>query len=314
METPSRWRHEGDGMHGLIFVTWEKYLAERFGTSLLGDYRRKIGESPSDAPLTSRVYDDELLLAGVAAASQLTRTPVDTLLHEYGRYFILNGLTSRLCSYLLTQVHGGRDLLLVMSQAHEQMSQVGDGVTPPLFGYEAMPGDPSSLYLYYDSPRRLCTLLHGSIEGAAIRYGEHAQVSEQTCMKLGAAACKFAVRFTPSSSPSAVPLSGVSLASQASQAPGISQVDPSQEERWEAQRRMADLVYAILPDEGGITLSEAQQELRERHPEIVEATRPFLVLEALNHLHHVGWVATTANEPGDTLGNRRYWRTTRIGG
>src|SRR5947207_9991933 len=47
--------------------------------------------------------------------------PVDTLLWEYGRYFMLNGLTSHLCACLLTQVTNGRDLLLMMHTAHVQM-------------------------------------------------------------------------------------------------------------------------------------------------------------------------------------------------
>ena len=170
-------------MHGLIFVTWEKYLAERFGASLLDDYRRAIGEGIGATPLASRVYSDEQLLAGVAAASRLTRVAVDALLHEYGRYFILNGLTSRLCAYLLNGVHGGRDLLLMMRSAHEQMNHAEESVMSPVFEYEAMPGDPFGLYLIYDSPRQLCSVLLGAIEGAAIRYGEHAQVREQTCMK-----------------------------------------------------------------------------------------------------------------------------------
>jgi|SRR5215472_7004506 len=125
-------------MHGLIFVTWEKYLAERFGTSLVAVYRRAIGEDSGERPLTSRVYDDEQLLGGVAAASRLTQLPVDTMLREFGRYFILNGLTGRLCAYLLNQVHSGRELLLVMRQAHEQMSQAGDGIAPPLFQYDVL--------------------------------------------------------------------------------------------------------------------------------------------------------------------------------
>src|SRR5947199_2898112 len=105
-------------MHGLIFVTWEKYLSERFGSSLLNEYRKAIGEAPATAPLASRVYDDQTLLAGVGAACTLTRLPAETLLREYGRYFIVNGLTSHLCAYLLSQVHTGYDLLLTMRTAH----------------------------------------------------------------------------------------------------------------------------------------------------------------------------------------------------
>src|SRR6266566_1538341 len=117
----------GEDMHGLIFVTWEKYLSERFGSSLLNAYRKAIGEMTATAPLVSRVYDDATLLAGVGMACQLTHLPADTLLREYGRYFILNGLTRHLCAYLLSQMHSGRDLLLTMRQAHEQMSRTPDG-------------------------------------------------------------------------------------------------------------------------------------------------------------------------------------------
>src|SRR5437763_9132868 len=101
-------------MHGLIFVTWEKYLAERFGDGLLSRYRSAIGETPASAPLCTHVYSDETMLAGVGAACKLTGLPADTLLREYGRYFMLNGLTRHLCAYLLTRVQSGRDLLLTM--------------------------------------------------------------------------------------------------------------------------------------------------------------------------------------------------------
>lgn len=297
-------------MHGLVFVTWEKYLGERFGTSLLASYRQAIGEAVGEAPLVSRVYDDEHLLAGVAAASRLTRTDADVLLREYGRYFIVNGLTSRLCAYLLNGVHGGRELLLMMRTAHEQMSHAAESVTPPLFRYEAMPGDPTGLYLIYDSPRRLCSVLYGTIEGAAVRYGEQVLVREEACMKHGAPACVFAIRFLRPSAPSAPAPRHTTSTPAVSHA---SQPDPEREDRWQEQRRLADQVYAILPDADGIMLGEVQERLRTRFPEVAEANRPYLVLEALNHLDHAGWIATSASEPGDVLGSRRYWRAPRVG-
>src|SRR5438094_6488978 len=158
-------------MHGLIFVTWEKYLSERFGASLLYKYRAAIGETPAQSPLASRVYNDETLLAGVGAACKLTGLPADVLLQEYGRYFMLNGLTSHLCAYLLAQVHSGRDLLLTMRKAHAQMRRTPDELAPPLFSYEAISADPSEFALIYDSPRKLCAVLLGAIECAAERYG-----------------------------------------------------------------------------------------------------------------------------------------------
>lgn len=284
-------------MHGLIFVTWEKYLNDRYGPNLLYEYRQKIGEAPSMTPLATKVYDDATLLAGVGAAHELTQTPVDTMLREYGQYFLVNGLTSRLCAYLLNQVHSARELLLTMRDAHNQIAHASaEGVAPPLFEYDSVPGDPNGIVVKYDSPRKLCPLLLGAIEGTATRYGEQVSVRETTCMKQGAPMCTFEVRFAPGSSPSRAIHDGNGNTA-----------------RWDTQRRLADLIYTLLPDADGITLAEIQERLR-GHGVGPDLTRPFLVLEAINHLHHAGWSANTANEPGDDLARRRYWRLPRMAG
>jgi len=281
---------EGYCMHGLIFVTWEKYLSERFGSSLLYEYRAAIGETPATAPLASRIYSDETLLAGVGAATKLTGVPVDTLLREYGHYFVINALTSHLCAYLLTQVQSGRDLLLVMRDAHAQMRRIPDAITPPLFAYEAISTNPNELALIYDSPRQLCPVLLGAIEGAAERYGERVSLIERTCMKRGGPVCRFEMRFFPPSS---------ELVRQ--------QETPEQLAHRRAQHQLADLVWSVLPDQDGVTLTELQGMLPlwRVNP---NQLRPSFLLEAVRHLQHAGLVASTANQRGDDLTRRRYWR------
>src|SRR5438876_7702357 len=151
-------------MQGLIFVTWEKYLSERFTDLVLREYRDNLGKTLPTPILASRVYDDNVLLAGVAEASQITKVPVEMLLREFGRYFITNGLTRHLCAYILTQVHSGRDLLLAMHDSHQQMSRLPEGLTPPLFQYAIHPQKSDVLTLIYDSPRKLCPVLMGAVE------------------------------------------------------------------------------------------------------------------------------------------------------
>ncbi len=277
-------------MHGLIFVTWEKYLRDRFGEKLLDQYRIEIGESAASAPLASHIYNDDTLLAGVNAAGRLTHLPIDTLLWEYGRYFMINGLTSHLCAYLLSQVHSGRDLLLAMRQAHAQMRRVPGGLTPPLFSYEPMSFRPSDIALVYDSPRQLCAVLWGAIEGAAERYGERVQIVERHCMKRGAPVCRFELHF---SSPVSQPLAYLET--------------PEQIARRRNRQQLANLVLSVLPDSKGVRLVDVQELLRswQLHP---DQKRPRALLEALQHLQHAGLVATTANQPGDDLAHRRYWR------
>lgn len=278
-------------MHGLIFVTWEKYISERFGETLLKEYREAIGETAATSPLASRTYSDGVLLAGVGAACKLTGLPLDTLLWEYGRYFMLNGLTSHLCAYLLTKVNNGRELLLMMRKAHAQMRRLPDGLTPPLFEYQAISASPHELALIYDSPRHLCALLWGAIEGAAQRYGQRVQVVEVSCMKHGAPICRFELHF---SAPISKPLEALET--------------PEQIAKRANQQQMANLVLSVLPTEYGLTLVELQEHLRVWEVN-QQQIRPAVLLEALRHLQHAGLVSSTANQPGDNLANRRYWRT-----
>jgi hypothetical protein len=278
-------------MHGLIFVTWEKYLAERFGETLLKEYREAIGETAATSPLASRTYSDDVLLAGVKTSCQLTNVPLDTLLWEYGRYFMLNGLTSHLCAYLLTKVSNGRDLLLMMRKAHAQMRRLPDGLTPPLFEYQAISTSVNDVSLIYDSPRQLCALLWGAVEGAAQRYGQRVQVVEISCMKRGAPVCRFDLHF---STPISKPLEALET--------------PEQIAKRANQQQLANLVLSVLPTDYGLNMMELQDHLHiwEVNPQQV---RPALLLESLRHLQHAGLVSSTANQPDDNLSNRRYWRT-----
>jgi Haem-NO-binding len=278
-------------VHGLIFVTWEKYLLERFGSSFLHQYRATIGETPASAPLASRVYDDATLLAGVGVATNLSHLPTNTLLREYGRYFIINGLTNHLCSYLLGQVKSGRELLLIMRRAHEQMGRTPDSITPPLFTYEVLASDPRGFTLVYDSVRHLCPVLHGCIEGAAERYGEKVYIVETACMSRDAAACRFNVRFF---APSSGPLARYET--------------PEQIVRRNAKRQLAEIVLSVLPTRDGITLQELQSIMQLWQQLNPQQSRPSVLLESLRYLQHAGLVASSANQRGDILANRRYWR------
>lgn len=282
-------------MHGLIFVTWEKYLAERFGSSFLGDYRKEIGETPSTAPLASRLYGDDVLLAGVGAAHHLTGIAVDTLLHEYGRYFIINGLTSHLCAGVLAEVHSGRELLLTMRDVHARLRLSHTGVTPPLFNYE-ISSTPNTVRLIYDSPRKLCSVLWGAIEGAAERYNERVSIVERSCMKHGAQGCLLEAHFSNPTRDSQQLLQ-----------------TPEQAARTQRQRELTGWVLAVLPEYGtsavpGATLADIQVRLQEQGLMQPYHLRPAVLLEAIQHLQFAGRVRSNADQPADMLVDRRYWR------
>lgn len=283
-------------MHGLIFMTWEKYLKDRFGKRFLDAYRNAIGETAANLPLANRLYDDETLLAGVGAASRLASMPPEKLLREYGRYFIINGLTGHLCLYILAQVHSGCDLLLTMRNAHARLRTTLEGLQPPLFEYEPSPS-PNAVILRYDSPRKLCDVLLGAIEGAAERFGETVHIQEHVCMKSSAPFCRISARFqAPQNDPDRYRRSTNNAGQQKIHAP------------------LLDLVWDALPDAGrsdGIRLAELQGTLQRRHRVHMHHLRPAVLLEALHQLQFAGYVMSTAHQPYDNFMDRRYWRVNK---
>jgi hypothetical protein len=181
-----------------------------------------------------------------------------------------------------------------MRDAHAQMRRAPDGLTPPLFKYEDVSPANREFILIYDNHRNLCPLLWGAIKGAAKLYNEKAQIVEQTCMRQGAPACRFKVAFYPTSEN---PYADAQLAAQNA-----------------AKRQFADFVLSMIPDSHGITLAELQGMMKNYYQDSSpRQLRPSILLEALHHLQHAGLVASTINQPGDTLMTRRYWRVPTSG-
>lgn len=281
-------------MLGLIFMTWEKYLGDRFGEQLLTDYRSLLGDTSTEVQTASRYYDDELLYKGVGIASQLVHKSADILAREYGRYFIVNALTNKLCSYLLTQVHSGRELLLAMRESHARIQTAFEGATPPAFEYGTT-SDPAEIVLIYRSERGLCPLLLGSIEGAALRYNERVRVIERTCMKHGAPACRFEARFYPNTQH--LPLR-----------------NPVAERHQQEQNTLSSMILALLPYEEhsqGYTLEDIQQQLTARRGHLPQL-RLAVLFEAVQRLQFAGLAKCNANDDTGAMLTRRYWRTPSI--
>lgn len=283
-------------MHGSIFVTFERFVEKRLGVAALRFYRSYLDQEIGNHRhvLINQVYPDEVLLKGIQLISAQQKIPVDTLVREYGHYYITNELTGYLCSHLLQRVKSAKALLLVMSHAHLQMQFASHYVlAPPLFEYEHHPYDSNILTVIYKDPRKLCSLLHGAIEGAAERYHEKVAIYEETCMKRGDPACRFLIRF---------------LTARTTYA--LQPATPQETQR----RELLHLVLQTLPEqaEEAITLHALPLAILQRFPNKVLPTLHLSHLYmALEQLQAVGLVSTL-NAPTTVLGQRRYWRVPRV--
>jgi hypothetical protein len=176
-------------VHGLIFTSFRDYLVSAYGNETA---TAVFGAEPEY--LLSESYPDESLLRLIELASAHTGLEPDEIVFELG-VFTAEVTFARLYPAFFDVSASTRDFLLsVETRIHELVRATIPNARPP--SLEITPLGDEGVSIVYSSPRRMCVLLRGLTEGAARRYGEHAEMEERTCMLRGDPACTFDVSFS----------------------------------------------------------------------------------------------------------------------
>jgi hypothetical protein len=171
-------------VHGLIFVSLRDYVATAHGTA--AEEEVMAGEP---VYLVSDAYPDERFTALVERACELAGLPRDELLHDFGA-FTAEKTFARLYPALFDVSGSTRAFLLtVETPIHEVVRVAIPEALPPRLRVSEI-GE-HGVSIVYASPRRLCAMLRGLVEGTARHYGETVQIEERTCMHRGDEACTF---------------------------------------------------------------------------------------------------------------------------
>ena len=175
-------------MHGLIFASFRDYLVSEHGEDaasevLAGEPLYSLGEA----------YADEQFLELLERACGRTALSRDEILFEFG-VFTAATTFARLYSVVFKASSTARDFLLTVEEPiHDVIRVVLPDARPPELAMTDFGQD--GLEIVYTSPRRICAMLRGLVEGTGRVYDETLQVEELECMHQGAAACRLLVRF-----------------------------------------------------------------------------------------------------------------------
>jgi hypothetical protein len=185
-------------MHGLIFVEFTRFL-EPHGITWT-ELQRATNRSPDRHYAADALYDDTELLQLVALATAKTGQTQEELLRSFGRFLapalVRVGLEKE---WLLPNMHTAAILRRVDTLIHRRLREHNPNLSPPhLHPYWV---DVNLVQIAYDSPRRLCPLLIGLVEGMATHFNEPIEVKETACMLQGAPECEISIRF-PDTEPS----------------------------------------------------------------------------------------------------------------
>jgi len=180
-------------VHGVIFTSFRDYLTAEHGASVA---RAVFADQPIF--LLSESYDDPVLLELVGKAATETKTDVGEVVHEFGRFMGATTFTRLYPAFFAIAPTAREFLLTVETRIHELVRATIPNAEPPQLRVDEH--GPESICIVYSSPRRLCILLRGLVQGTADHYGETAEIDESTCMLRGDPSCTFKIMFTPSTS------------------------------------------------------------------------------------------------------------------
>ena len=175
-------------MKGIVFNLLEETITEEFG---LGAWDNLLDIAGLDGAYTSLgSYPDGEIFNLVAAASTVLGKTQAEILRWFGRR-AMPYLAQRYPAFFEAQ-QTGRDFILSVNHIiHPEVRKLYAGAGCPHFHFREPSVD--TLIIGYQSPRKLCDLAHGFIEGAADRYGEQVTVEHLACMNRGDHNCQIAV-------------------------------------------------------------------------------------------------------------------------
>lgn len=182
-------------MKGVIFCLLEKMVVTHGGADA---WDRLVRQTPLKTVgggfLGPATYPDEDLFALVGTASAMTGQPVGELMRAFAR-FIFPDLMRVSPLFAPIGMTAKRFLMSVDRVIHVEVRKLHPEANLPYFDYE----DPASdrLVMLYRSPRNLCDMVPGLIEGASEYFGEGIEQVHAKCVRDGHPHCRFELRFTP---------------------------------------------------------------------------------------------------------------------
>jgi hypothetical protein len=175
---------------GIVFNLLEAIVVQQHGDAV---WEALLDEAGVDGAYTSLgSYPDEQLFGLVAAAARKLGSSEAEVLRSFGRNAMAI-LAKRYPEFFDSQVSTQAFLLTLNDIIHPEVRKIYPGAEVPVFDFDT--SSPGVLMMGYRSPRKLCALAHGFVEGAAQHYGEPLTFEHSQCMHRGDDRCVFRIAF-----------------------------------------------------------------------------------------------------------------------
>lgn len=178
-------------MKGVIFNLLEEAVVAEHGLLAWESLLDMAGLDGAYTSLGS--YPDSEVVGLVNAASTALGIPPGEVLRWFGRS-AMPTLFERYTP-LFTPHHSAQSFVASVNDIiHPEVRKLYAGAACPRFHFHDL--DDGRMGIAYNSPRQMCWLAHGFIEGAADHFGDTAEIEHLSCMLDHHPVCRIAVRWS----------------------------------------------------------------------------------------------------------------------
>ena len=180
-------------MHGVIFAELKKFADAKIGAEAWPELLSAAGLASMSYD-SNGSYPDEHVRRIVAAASERTSIPSELILESYGEFIAPDLLA--MVSFLIRPEWKTLDVLeRAERQIHTVIRAQHPQARPPYLRTHRTSAH--EVVIFYDSPRKLCSVAKGIIKGLAHHFGEAVAIVEERCMLTGSPDCTLLVTGKP---------------------------------------------------------------------------------------------------------------------
>jgi len=179
-------------MKGIINKGIQELVEAKFGAEAW-DKIKELAKCEEPFFSARENYSDQMTVDLANAASEVSGLPLETVLVEFGKFWITNTGAESYPTFFKLAGRAAREFLMNMDKVHKQVTKNVLNAKPPSFEYEELPD--GRLLMHYRSERKLCAVLRGLILGVGIYFDEELQVKETACMNNGESQCTMEVTF-----------------------------------------------------------------------------------------------------------------------
>lgn len=176
-------------MHGIVYFLLQQFVESSWDNATWTSMFETAGLERKTY-LPTDVYPDAEILALVEAGAKVADASEEEVLTAFGRFLAPN----------LMAIHGAlihpewRTLETILNTEevmHTMVRQSKPGAQPPVL--KCVQVDDNTLQIIYTSPRKLCPLAKGIMQGIADHFGETIRIDDQSCMLNGDFFCSMSV-------------------------------------------------------------------------------------------------------------------------